>query len=301
MKQQSEGMLLGLLAVSAFGLTLPATRHIVPYFDPVFIGLGRAGLAGIIAAILLVASRQPLPSRSQFVQLAVVSLGVVIGFPILSAWSLQTLPASHGGVVMGILPLLTAIIGALISDERPSWLFWLLSLTGTLLVISYAVLDGAGELLSGDLILLIAIISAAVGYAVGARLSHSIGGWQVICWALVISLPFIAIPIWHYAPSEFSGLPIDVYLSFLYLALISQLLGFFAWYKALALGGVARVSQIQLLQPFITIIAAALLLGESIDNHTILFVTLVMLTVALGKKMPIYRNNNVVSSTSKVN
>ena len=290
MKQQTEGMLLGLLAVSAFGLTLPATRHITPYFDPVFIGLGRAGLAAIIAAMLLVVTRQSIPSGSQLIQLAVVSLGVVIGFPILSAWSMQTLPASHGGVVMGILPLLTAIIGALVSAERPSWLFWLLSLTGTLLVVTYALLDGAGELLGADIVLLGAIISAAIGYALGAKLSHSIGGWQVICWALVIALPFIAVPIYFYLPTKLAGLPTDVYLSFVYLALISQLLGFFAWYKALSLGGVARVSQLQLLQPFITIIAAALLLGESIDNNTLLFATLVMLTVAIGKKMPIYSN-----------
>lgn len=277
----------GLLGVTAFGLTLPATRFVVPYLDPVFIGLGRAVVAAVVAAVLLVLARGTLPSKRQFKRLGVVALGVVVGFPVLSAWAMQTVPASHGGVVLGLLPLATAIAGVLISKEHPSWGFWLSGVLGSALVVVYALLQGVGGFALGDLVLFGAIVAAAIGYAVGGQLSRELGGWQVICWALVVSFPFILIPALIQAPQAGLALPVNVWLSFLYLALVSQLAGFFFWNKGLALGGVARVSQTQLLQPFITIVASVLLIHEALEVTTIIFALLVVGTVAVNRTMPI--------------
>ena len=291
MSDESKGMFLGLVGVVSFGLTLPATRFIIPYFEPVFIGLGRAVIASFVAAFLLIATKQARPSRNQFYQLLGVASGVVVGFPILSAWAMQTVPASHGGVVLGVLPLATAIVGSVISNEKPSVAFWICGIVGSAVVIAYSLLQGVGEFQTGDFFLLGAIVSAATGYALGGKLSKEIGGWQVICWALVISFPFIIVPAWLEAPQDAVGsLPLNVILSFLYLALVSQLFGFFFWNKGLALGGVARVSQTQLLQPIVTLVASALLINETINVQTIVFATLVIVTVAIGKKMPIYQH-----------
>ena len=291
MSDESKGMFLGLVGVVSFGLTLPATRFIIPYFEPVFIGLGRAVIASFVAALLLIATKQTRPSKNQFYQLLVVASGVVVGFPILSAWAMQTVPASHGGVVLGVLPLATAIVGSVISNEKPSVAFWICGIVGSAVVIAYSLLQGVGEFQTGDFFLLGAIVSAATGYALGGKLSKEIGGWQVICWALVISFPFIIVPAWLEAPQDAVGsLPLNVILSFLYLALVSQLFGFFFWNKGLALGGVARVSQTQLLQPIVTLVASALLINETINVQTIVFATLVIVTVAIGKKMPIYQH-----------
>ena len=288
MSDESKGMFLGLVGVVLFGLTLPATRFIIPYFEPVFIGLGRAVIASFVAALLLIATKQTRPSRNQFYQLLGVASGVVVGFPILSAWAMQTVPASHGGVVLGVLPLATAIVGSVVSNEKPSVAFWICGIVGSAFVIAYSLLQGVGEFQTGDFFLLGAIVSAATGYALGGKLSKEIGGWQVICWALVISFPFIIVPAWLEAPQDAVGsLPLNVILSFLYLALVSQLFGFFFWNKGLALGGVARVSQTQLLQPIVTLVASALLINETINVQTIVFATLVIVTVAIGKKMPI--------------
>ena len=291
MSDESKGMFLGLVGVVSFGLTLPATRFIIPYFEPVFIGLGRAVIASFVAALLLIATKQTRPSRNQFYQLLGVASGVVVGFPILSAWAMQTVPASHGGVVLGVLPLATAIVGSVVSNEKPSVAFWICGIVGSAVVIAYSLLQGVGEFQTGDFFLLGAIVSAATGYALGGKLSKEIGGWQVICWALVISFPFIIVPAWLEAPQDaFGSLPLNVILSFLYLALVSQLFGFFFWNKGLALGGVARVSQTQLLQPIVTLVASAFLINETINVQTIVFATLVIVTVAIGKKMPIYQH-----------
>ena len=292
MQNENKGMLLGFIAVCAFGLTLPATRLATNYFDPIFIGLGRASLAAIVAVIFLLVFKAKIPTKRQLVKLAFVAAGVVIGFPVLTSIAMQTLPASHGGVVLGVLPLATAAVGALVAHERPSLGFWLVGLVGSCLVVTFALTDGVGGIQFADLILLAAIFAAAVGYAVGATLVKELGGWQVICWALVLVFPLNILPAISVAPDEFAAIPVQGWLSFLYLALISQLCGFFVWYKGLDLGGIARVSQVQLLQPFITLLAAVMLLGESINMMTVVFVLLVVATVWLGKKMPIANAKN---------
>ena len=289
MSNESKGMILGFLGVVAFGLTLPATRFIVPYFDPIFIGLGRAVIASVVAAFILIATKQSRPTRHQLMQLSVVALGVVVGFPVLTAWAMKTVPASHGGVVLGVLPLATATAAVMVSREKPSAGFWIFSLLGSIVVVTYSLLQGFGSFQLGDLFLIGAILSAGLGYALGGKLSKELGGWQVICWALVISFPFIIFPAWMQAPEEnFSILPLNVLLSFLYLALVSQLFGFFLWNKGLALGGIARVSQTQLIQPFVTLLASVFLINETVSLQTILFAVLVVCIVAIGKKMPVY-------------
>ena len=289
MSNESKGMILGILGVVAFGLTLPATRFVVPYFDPIFIGLGRAVIASVIAAFILIATKQSKPTRKQLIQLSVVALGVVLGFPVLTAWAMETVPASHGGVVLGVLPLATAAAAVIVSKEKPSVGFWIFSLIGSIVVVTYSLLQGFGSFQLGDLLLVGAIISAGLGYALGGKLSKELGGWQVICWALVISFPFIIFPAWMQAPEEdFSNLPLNVLLSFLYLALVSQLFGFFLWNKGLALGGIARVSQTQLIQPFVTLLTSAFLINETVNLQTIIFAVLVVSIVAIGKKMPVH-------------
>ena len=284
---ETKGLLLGFIGVAVFSLTLPATRLAMADSDPVVFGLGRSLLAGAVAAAILLATRQRLPRGSEWRGLVLVAAGVVFGFPLLSAWGMQRVPAAHGGVVLGILPLVTTMAGAVILRERPSLAFWLVSLAGGGAVVAFSLLRGGGSLGIGHIALLGSVVCAALGYAEGARLSRSLGGWQVICWALVISFPVLLAPVVPAALAH--GLPgsPQSWLAFAYVALASQLFGFFAWYRGLALGGVARVSQVQLLQTFMTIGASALLLGEAIDAMTLGFAVFVVGSVALGRRMPV--------------
>ena len=290
MNRESKGMLFGLLGVTSFALTLPAIRYIIDYFDPIFIGLGRAIVAAIVALFILVVTRQSIPTREQFYKLFIVSLGVVFGFPVLTSIAMQTVPSSHGGVVLGLLPIATAIVGFLISNDRPSIGFWIVAIIGGSIVVIFSYINGANSIHIGDLALLGSIVCAAIGYAVGGELSKSMGGWQVICWALVISLPFLIFPVLSRLPEEGLKIPINIWLGFLYLALVSQLFGFFLWNKGLAIGGVVRVSQTQLVQPFITIIASTIFLNEPLELLTIVFAVLVLIVVAVSRSMNIKFN-----------
>ena len=291
---ETKGMLLGLLGVIAFGLTLPFTALVVPYLDPIFIASGRAVVAGFFAIIILfIFDKQPFPNKKQFFQLILVALSLVFGFPILISLAMQSIPASHGGVVFALAPLMTTIIASYFFNEKPSIGFWFASVIGSVLVIIYSFQKGLGSLHMGDLVLFLAILSASIGYAISGKLSKIMGGWRVICWALVISFPFMLIPAIIKAPQNILELPLNVWGGFLYLALISQLLSFFFWNKGLALGGISKVSQTQLIQPFITIIASAILLEELIDSQTIIFAFLVVSAVAFGKQMPIYNKEGV--------
>ena len=287
MSDEQKGLALGVMAITLFGLTLPITKLLIPLMHPAFIGFGRAVLAAIVALIILLCFKQKPPTINQVWKLIIVASSVVVGFPILSAMAMQTTPASHGGVVMGIAPLATAAAGAILGRERPSIGFWLLGLLGTILVITFSFRHGIDGFVAGDLLLFLATVLVAIGYAMGGILAKEMGGWQVICWALVISFPFILIPSIVFAPERILALPISSILAFLYLALVSQLLGFFLWYKGMAIGGIARVSQSQLLQPFVTILASALFLNESISLSVGLFACAVTATVFLGKRMPI--------------
>lgn len=290
-RNENLGYLFGLIAVIAFAVTLPATRAAVQALDPVFVGLGRAVGAALIAATFLFLTRQRLPSREEAKGLVIVAAGVVVGFPLLTAWAMRYVDASHGGVVLGILPLATAAAGALFSGERPSARFWLFALIGTALVVGYSLTRAGGTLHLADLALFGAVVCAGVGYAEGARVSRSLGGPQVISWALVFSAPILIVPVVLFAPASIN-LPLQSWLGFAYVTVISQFLGFFPWYRGLALGGIAKVSQTQLLQPFLTIVASALLLGESGDMLTWIVAGLVVGVVAIGKTARVANMNS---------
>ncbi|MBF4636174.1 DMT family transporter [Agreia pratensis] len=262
------GLVFGFLGVLAFSFTLPFTRIAVEQIDPLFIGAGRAIVAAALAALVLAASRQRLPRGAQWLRLSVVAIGVVVGFPLLTSFALQTVPAAHGAVVIGLLPAATAIAAVIRAKERPSIAFWIASGAGVAAVIAFIALAGGGleGLHPSDLLLLGAVVLAAIGYAEGALLSRELGSWQTICWALVVALP-VMIPLTAVSFSAQGWPQADAshWLAFGYLALVSMFLGFFAWYRGLAIGPISQVSQIQLVQPVLTIIWSALIVGERLD------------------------------------
>jgi drug/metabolite transporter (DMT)-like permease len=289
MKIETKGMLLGLIAVALFSLTLPATRMALQSFHPLFIGTGRGLLAAILAGIYLFVSKSRRPTFLEFKYLLLVVMGVGFGFPIFTALAMGHVDASHGGVMLGIMPLTTAAVGALLFKERPSLGFWIMALIGSALVIVFSLIRGNGSLHWADVALLIAVVTGSTSYAVGGYLSKSLGGLQVISWALVIALPFYILPAFWFAP-VFSDVSATAWTGFLYAALVSQFLGFLPWFRGLALGGIARVGQTQLIQPFITILFSALLLGETIDVMTIGFALAVFGVVATGRAFNIKRS-----------
>jgi len=277
-----RGLAWGFVGVLAFSATLPATRLAVADLDPVFLGLGRAVVAASLAAVLLAVTRASLPQGTTWPRLAVVAAGVVVGFPLLSAWAMRRVPASHGAVVVGLLPLATAMAGALLAHERPSCRFWACAVAGSAAVVGFALWKGGGAVHAADLLLVGAVIAAAIGYAEGARLARVMAGWQVISWALVLAAPFLAIPTWR-AAANLSDVTWPAWAGFAYVSVVSAYLGFFAWYKGLAEGGIAAVGQLQLLQPFLTILLSALLLGESLDPVTLAAAGFVILAIAIGR------------------
>ena len=289
---ETRGLFYGMVGVAIFGLTLPLTRIAVAELDPLFVSLGRAVLAGIVSGVLLWWSGRPFPTRGQFSKLAIVAAGVVFGFPVLSTLAMRTAPAGHGAIVLALLPLATAAASVMFAGERPSLGFWLCGLAGSVAVLVFAAVEGAfsrAGLGSADLLLVGAIIAAAIGYAQGGALSRDLGGWQVICWALLISLPVLGGVLALLAPSMSFHASWSAWASFLYVALASQLIGFFFWNKGLAMGGVAKVGQVQLLQTFVTLAGAAVFTGETIGWREIGFAVLVVAIVAIGRRTSVGR------------
>lgn len=288
MKPENKGMLLGLIGVTLFGLTLPATRMALESFHPIFIATGRALLATVLAVIYLVAGKHRRPTLHEFKYLLLVVLGVAIGFPVFTALAMQRVDASHGGVMLGIMPLTTAACAALLFKERPSLGFWLMALLGSALVIIFSLTRGNGSLHWADLSLLLAVVTGSLSYATGGYLARSLGGLQVISWTLVISTPFLIGPALWFAPSSWHATN-TAWIGFFYVALISQYLAFLPWFKGLSLGGIARVGQTQLLQPFITILASAWFISERVDWITWAFAIAVFAVVALGRVLGVKR------------
>jgi drug/metabolite transporter (DMT)-like permease len=285
--RETIGLLLGLLGVIIFGATLPATRAAVADLSPWFVTMGRAAIAGVIAAAVLLASMRPLPPKAMLTDLLIASVCIVVGFPALIGLAMQTVPASHGGVVLGILPLATALFGAIFGGERPSLTFWVWSLIGAALVIAFSIRDADMTLTLGDIYLFFSVFAAALGYVFSARLSRLLPGWEVISWAVVIALPFtVPIALWL-MPADPGAVRTSAWLGFAYAAIFSMYLGFFPWNAGLAMGGVARVSQVQLLQTFVTLTVSATLLGEVVDMTTIAFAVAVVVVVLLGRRAPI--------------
>jgi drug/metabolite transporter (DMT)-like permease len=268
---QPTGLWWGLLGVAAFSFTVPFTKIAVAGLSPLFIGSGRAVLAAVLAAFALALTRQRLPRGVQWTRLAVVAAGVVMGFPLLTSFALTTTPASHGAVVIALLPAATATAAVLRGRERPPLAFWLITGAGALAAIIFASMQsgGFGQLHWADLLLLGAVVAAAIGYAEGGLLARELGAWQTVSWALVLASPLMvfltAVSVAQQPPS---GTPLQ-WASFAYLGIVSMFLGFFAWYRGLAVGPIAQVSQVQLIQPVLTICWAGLLLGETLTWITV--------------------------------
>jgi drug/metabolite transporter (DMT)-like permease len=285
------GLLLGFVGVAIFGGTLPGTRLAVSAIDPVALTALRAVIAGLCSLALLIVLRRPLPPRALWPQLVIAMICVTILFPLFMALATQTVDASHGGVVLGILPIATALVAVAITHERPRPLFWIASLAGAALVIAFALRQGGGALSAGDLLLFAAVAVSAIGYAFSGRLTAEMPGWEVISWVLVIALP-ISLPAAALTmPADIAQIPLKPMLGLLYVALFSQWIGFFAWNAGMAMGGIARVSQVQLLQPFVTFALAAFFNDETITPQIVLFAAAVVATVAIstrtrGRKTP---------------
>lgn len=292
MTPERKGLWLGFMGVAIFALTLPMTRLAVgtpdaPLMSGVFIALGRAVVAAALSALFLLATRAPLPRRTDWLPLAITSAGVVFGFPLLTSVAMRHVEAVHASVIVGVLPLATAVVGALLHRQRPSAGFWACAALGSALVVAFALLrSGSGLRLHwADVLLLAAMGCAAVGYAWGGRLSQRMRAEHVICWALVMALP-LTLPL-AWASRPLTPMPASAWGAFGYVAVFSMWIGFFAWYRGLALGGTVRVSQVQLVQPFMSMLFAVPLLGERLDFLTLAFAVAVIATVFAGKKMPV--------------
>ena len=292
MSRETSGMLLGLVGVIIFGMTFPATRLAVAELPPAFVALGRAAAAAILAAGWLAWNRARFPPRAALLPLALVSLGCIIGFPWLTSIALRSVPASHGAVLVGILPLATAAFSALRGNEKPSAGFWLVALAGSALVVAFALYQSDGSFHRADLLMFAAVALAAIGYAEGARLSRDMGGQMVISWALVLSAPLLApLLVWLAWPDldAIADAGAKAWCGFAYVSAFSMFIGFFFWYAGMARGGIARVGQVQLLQPFVTLAGAWLVLSEPLALSNIVFAIAVISVVAVGRRMQIKR------------
>lgn len=284
MERTSAGWINGFIGVVIFSGSLPATRVAVMQFDPVFLTVARGAIAGLLALVLLVALKQKRPTASELVSLAIVAAGVVVGFPLLTALALQHVTSAHSIVFIGLLPLATAIFGAIRGGERPKPAFWAFSILGSVLVAGFALFQGLNVSPFGDLMMVAAILVCGLGYAEGGKLSRTLGGWQVICWALVLSLPVMLVGAILYRPATFANIEMPALLGLAYVSLFSMLIGFVFWYRGLSQGGIAAVGQLQLLQPFIGLALAAALLHEPVTGGMLAITVAVIVCVVGAKK-----------------
>lgn len=284
MDRTAAGWINGFIGVVIFSGSLPATRVAVLQFDPVFLTAARAAIAGALALALLLVFKQKRPARRDIASLVVVAFGVVVGFPLLTALALQHVTSAHSIVFIGLLPLATAIFGVILGGERPKPAFWMFSILGSALVAGFALSQGITTSAIGDALMLAAIIVCGLGYAEGARLSRALGGWQVISWALVLSLPIMTGVALVYRPPSLSTIESPAWVGLAYVSLFSMLIGFVFWYRGLAQGGIAAVGQLQLLQPFFGLALAAALLHEPVTSAMLAVTVAVILCVAGARK-----------------
>ncbi|KAB7672186.1 DMT family transporter [Bacillus sp. B1-b2] len=287
-----RGMLIGFIGVVCFSLTLPATSIAVPYFGETIVGLGRTVIAAIIVSIILIIKKESLPNKKQLKSLGIVAIGAVLAFPLLTTFAMKTLPVSHGAIELALLPLATAGFAMWRGGERPFKRYWIASIIASIAVLIYAVYLGLGQLQKGDVALILAVIILGLSYAEGGKLSKELGSWQVIAWAILIGAPFFIIPVALNISVNMLQAPIEAWMSLIYLALVSQFLAYVAWYGGMSLGGIARVGQIQYLQPFLMIGFSVFFLGESITWLTIVLAVIVVFCVIIGKNAPVIKKES---------
>ncbi len=280
-----RGMLLAVVGVMIFAGTLPATRIAVAELSPAWLALARAECAALLGAVALRLSGAKRPQRRHLGAIAMTSFGVVLGFPLFSSLAMREASASHGAVIVGLLPFATVLAATLFGGERPTRWFWLAALCGSAVVVAFALHAGGGRLALGDWSMLAAVAAGALGYAFGGRLARELGGWQTIAWALLLAAPFLIVPtVWLTLHESFAGASAAAWAGFAYVTVFSQLLGFVFWYGGMAIGGIARVSQVQLLQLFFTLVFAWWLLDEPIGVTTWLAAVAVVALIALGRR-----------------
>ena len=279
-----RGLFFGWLGMLLFSGTVVATRFAVRELDATFIALGRALVAAVLAASVLWVRRAPWPRRDQWSRIALVAAGVVVGFPWLITLALRTMLAAHGAVIVGLLPMATSVLAVVRGRERPSPAFWMAGGAGLLGILVFASTRGAHALGEADLLALAAVVLGAIGYCEGGLLAREMPAAHVICWALVLSAPFLALPTaWVVARAGVSAGP-AAWAGFAYVAVLSMFLGFFAFYRGMSEAGIARVSQIQLAQPICSLVWSALFLGERIDVSTALAAVFVIACVLVTSR-----------------
>jgi drug/metabolite transporter (DMT)-like permease len=280
MDKTASGWVNGFIGVLIFSGSLPATHVAIRDFDPTFLTSARAAIAGLLGLAMLLLFRQKRPERGDLISLVIVALGVVVGFPLLTALALKHVTTAHSIIFVGLLPLATSCFALFQRGERPRAAFWPWAIVGSLAVALYALWHAHGGFTAPDLLLLAAMLVCGLGYAEGSRLAKSIGAWQVICWALILSLP-VSLPVtFLLMPHDLGVVPLRSWIGFGYVSLFSMFIGFLFWYRGLAEGGVARVSQVQLFQPFLGFLFAAVTLGEPISPDLPLIALVIVLCVA---------------------
>jgi drug/metabolite transporter (DMT)-like permease len=298
LSKENLGMLLGLIGVLMFSLTLPMTRLAVRQIDPIWLALGRCAVAATLGGMALIWFKIPFPEKPLWPKIFWTIIGVIFGFPIFSSISMRYTDVSHGAIIVGLLPLTTAAVATLSSSEKPSPKYWLTAIAGSALVIGFALWQSKGAIAIGDLAMLGAVLTGAIGYALGGKLAQAIGGWQAISWSLVCSTPFVIIAMLALAwfrggllesvtvnnTVSWQDISLQSWACFAYVAIFSQLVGFFFWYGGMAVGGVARVSQVQLLQLFFTLSFAALVNQETVSAGTWIVGLLVVMVIIINKK-----------------
>lgn len=288
--REKLGLFLGFVGMCLFAGTLPATRLALTGLDPLFLTFARGTLAGCAGLVLLLLGRCRLLPRPLWLEMSVAAFCTALAYPLLAAFAMMSVPAAHGGVVLGILPLATAAAAALLAHERPSRAFWLASAAGTVLVLTFMLRRSGGEAIAaGDVFLLGTVGVGAVGYTLSGRLSRHMPGWEVISWQVVILLPLAAAATLVLRPAEIANVPLSAWAGLGYVGFVSQYTAFFALNAAMAMGGIARVVQIMLLQPFVTILLALPVNGERIDLETILFAAAVVATVLIAQRTHLVR------------
>ncbi len=282
MNTTHKGFLLGLAGVVIFSVTLPATKIAVAEMTPDFIAFGRALVAGVLALIVLLVRKARKPNHRQWLWIALAGFGVVFGFPYFSTQALRGMSAGHGAVIVGLLPLATAVCAVVLNRERPATAFWFWALLGSAIVTTFALYNNTDGF-KANFAMFAAVILGAIGYAAGARLSSDFGGINTICWALVLCLPVNAVLVALTSLPSAQTSP-QAWLAFAYISMFSMFVGFFFWYNGLAIGGVAKIGQIQLLQPFLTFSFAALINKEPLELRTFLVGALVVFVVMMGRR-----------------
>ncbi len=283
MNENTKGWINGFIGMVIFSASLPATRAAVADFDPLFLTAARASIAAMLGMAMLFLYREKLPGKADIFSIFIVAIGVVIGFPLLTALALQQISASYSVVFIGLLPLSTAIFGVLRAGERPGLPFWIFACIGSAIVGWFALSSGLSNSIMGNVYMAGAIIICGFGYAEGARLARTLGGWQVISWALVLSFPLMAALAIFNWPDSFTNVGPGAWAGLIYVSVFSMLVGFVFWYRGLAMGGIAAVGQLQLLQPFFGLMLAALLLGETVTFSMLVVSALVIFCVICAK------------------